>query len=345
MNAYTTSDVPKLWSKTSIAQLKSNLHTKSTECLRNLPTKLIKGPTCGNGFVEYGEECDCGLPSVCNNNCCDPTTCKLRSKQSCATGQCCNLKTCQPHKVNFECRPSKGECDMPEYCNGKSEHCPTDKFKPDTTNCQNGKAYCYRGQCKTRDDHCNSLWGLSVKSSDLCYERNIEGSEYGNCDYDRKSKHLRKCTINNIFCGMLQCSSINEEFIGSDRRNKNIFFKNYVYERRYIPCRTVIYNYGLPNEDPSTVPDGTKCGDGRLCYQQECVSLDHFRMKKCQNNCNGKGKCNKGETLQEKSLCSVANIRIFFLSEFASAFCYKIVRFVDNHDSKYLFKNYYNIIK
>ena len=33
-------------------------------CLRNLPQQLYEGPVCRNGFVEEGEECDCGLPEV-----------------------------------------------------------------------------------------------------------------------------------------------------------------------------------------------------------------------------------------------------------------------------------------
>jgi hypothetical protein len=34
-------------------------------CLRNLPAVVYDGPVCGNGLVEEGEECDCGLPQVC----------------------------------------------------------------------------------------------------------------------------------------------------------------------------------------------------------------------------------------------------------------------------------------
>lgn len=44
--------------------------------------------------VDPGEECDCGLPKLCNNTCCDPLTCKYSKKQrdSCAEGPCCDLK-------------------------------------------------------------------------------------------------------------------------------------------------------------------------------------------------------------------------------------------------------------
>ena len=59
-------------------------------CLRNRPRTMI-GPVCGNGFLEPGEQCDCGLPEFCDNRCCDPTTCMLTPNSTCATGQCCDL--------------------------------------------------------------------------------------------------------------------------------------------------------------------------------------------------------------------------------------------------------------
>lgn len=60
---------------------------------RNKPKKLFDIPICGNGFVESGEECDCGSSERCvSDNCCDPETCRLRSNAECGTGDCCNFE-------------------------------------------------------------------------------------------------------------------------------------------------------------------------------------------------------------------------------------------------------------
>ncbi len=49
---------------------------------------------CGDMVVDPEEECDCGLPNYCRNQCCDPHTCRfsLRNpKVQCADGACCDL--------------------------------------------------------------------------------------------------------------------------------------------------------------------------------------------------------------------------------------------------------------
>lgn len=43
-------------------------------------------------IVEEGEECDCGSKEYCNNPCCDPVTCRMKSGAYCASGACCDLK-------------------------------------------------------------------------------------------------------------------------------------------------------------------------------------------------------------------------------------------------------------
>lgn len=53
---------------------------------------LFDSPVCGNGFVEAGEQCDCGMKGHCDNPCCNASTCMLYANASCATGECCDLK-------------------------------------------------------------------------------------------------------------------------------------------------------------------------------------------------------------------------------------------------------------
>lgn len=116
-------------------------------------------------FVEEGEECDCGLPEHCDNPCCDPSTCKLHVNATCAVGECCdtavrnrnfapffrdlklfpNFSLCFPSSSTFQtcrvknagvmCRSALQECDLPEYCTGTSEYCPTDLYKMDGLSC------------------------------------------------------------------------------------------------------------------------------------------------------------------------------------------------------------------
>lgn len=92
------------------------------------------------------------------------------------------------------CRSADQECDLPEYCRGDSEYCPEDIHKGDGQLCKDGKAYCYRGNCRTRSDQCKLLWGSTGKSSDeLCYKMNSRGNRHGNCGYDKFSETYKKC--------------------------------------------------------------------------------------------------------------------------------------------------------
>lgn len=58
----------------------------------------------------------------------------------------------RPKPPGSTCRPADHECDLPEYCNGDTEFCPSDIFKVDGTTCKAGKAYCYQGACRTHTD-------------------------------------------------------------------------------------------------------------------------------------------------------------------------------------------------
>ncbi|KAK9398565.1 disintegrin and metalloproteinase domain-containing protein 33 [Crotalus adamanteus] len=56
----------------------------------------------GNGFLEEGEECDCGEVEECTNPCCNPQNCTLKAGAECAHGECCH--SCKLKTAGILCR-------------------------------------------------------------------------------------------------------------------------------------------------------------------------------------------------------------------------------------------------
>jgi disintegrin/metalloproteinase domain-containing protein 28 len=65
----------------------------------------------------------------------------------------------QLKKPGVVCRAAKDECDLPEVCDGKSSHCPGDRFRVNGSPCQNGHGYCLKGKCPTLQQQCMDMWG------------------------------------------------------------------------------------------------------------------------------------------------------------------------------------------
>ncbi|ROL03922.1 Disintegrin and metalloproteinase domain-containing protein 11 [Anabarilius grahami] len=90
--------LPRKFSRCSIEEYIQFLQQGGGSCLFNKPNKLLDPPECGNGFVEQGEECDCGSQVyeqrgvVCRdavNDCDVPETCTGdSSKGRCYGGRC-----------------------------------------------------------------------------------------------------------------------------------------------------------------------------------------------------------------------------------------------------------------
>ncbi|KAL5113251.1 hypothetical protein ACEQ8H_008878 [Pleosporales sp. CAS-2024a] len=139
---------------------------KSTCLTNNKGVTSVMGQKCGNGIVEGDEQCDCGGSAGCGNNrCCDPQTCKFRSGAVCddSNEDCC--RNCQFAAVNTVCRPSSGECDPQETCNGTSPYCPENQTKPNGERCGNGLT-CASGQCTSRDQQCKTVMGSYTQGND-----------------------------------------------------------------------------------------------------------------------------------------------------------------------------------
>lgn len=65
----------------------------------------------------------------------------------------------QLRRAGHVCRELLGECDLPEFCDGVSPHCPPDTFLQDGQPCASGQARCYSGACATYKEQCQQLLG------------------------------------------------------------------------------------------------------------------------------------------------------------------------------------------
>ncbi|CAG9794728.1 unnamed protein product [Diatraea saccharalis] len=249
MSPSSTSVTPVHWSSCSLKSLALAFERGMDYCLRNKPKRLFDSPTCGNGFVEAGEQCDCGISvddgrDPCRG-CCHPDTCMLRANATCAAGTCCDLQTCRPKAAGTVCRGADRECDLPEYCTGYSEYCPADVHKMDASPCSDNQAYCVRGSCRSHTDQCRLLWGTTGESShEKCYtSNNIKGNKNGNCGYSRTQQMYRQCSIEDSLCGMLHCRHLNErlEFgLESVAQLSAVFINNNV-QRNFMVAMYIIF--------------------------------------------------------------------------------------------------------
>ncbi|XP_066275351.1 disintegrin and metalloproteinase domain-containing protein 12-like [Branchiostoma lanceolatum] len=239
-------------------------------CLYNVPDpdRLYGGPVCGNGYVEQGEECDCGTIEECNSTCCDPTDCTLLAGAVCDMGGCC--QGCQLKPLGELCRQKTTDCDIAEYCSGQSPQCPDNQFIQNGIPCQNTEAYCYNGGCFTHADQCRALWGDGAdKAHDICFQSvNLRADQYGHCGKDQDGNYL-PCAEKDALCGKLQCQGGDDEpSIGSGFQiiSTTVTLPN----GQVITCRGVYVDLGGDITDPGLVMAGTKCGQDKVCYNHRC---------------------------------------------------------------------------
>eukprot|EP00062_Callorhinchus_milii_P006396 gi/632946902/ref/XP_007888790.1/ PREDICTED: disintegrin and metalloproteinase domain-containing protein 23 isoform X2 [Callorhinchus milii] len=287
---------PHKFSKCSIAEYKEFLQRGGGACLFNRPTKLFETTECGNGYVESGEECDCGLRMECFGNCCKK--CSLANGAHCSDGPCCNF-TCQFFKRGYECRDAVNDCDITEFCPGDSGQCPANLHKRDGYGCDFNKGRCFNGECKTRDNQCKLIWGSKSRGSEkFCYEKlNTEGTEKGNCGKDG-DKWLQ-CSKHDVFCGYLLCASISRVprigHIGGD-----VTPTSFYHQGKLVDC-----SGGHIIMDDSTdlgyVEDGTPCGPSMMCLDRKCQTIQSFNITNCPIGslakvCSGHGICSNEAT-------------------------------------------------
>uniref|UniRef100_H2M9X2 ADAM metallopeptidase domain 19a n=1 Tax=Oryzias latipes TaxID=8090 RepID=H2M9X2_ORYLA len=294
MAAATGHPFPRVFSRCSKRDLDSYFQKGGGMCLYNMPNMkdLVGGKKCGNGFVEDGEECDCGEPEECTNNCCNANNCTLREGAQCAHGVCC--QNCKLKEAGTMCRGPAGTCDLPEYCTGASPYCPANVYLLDGSACQYGHAYCYNGMCLTHQQQCLQLWGYGAQPAhDACFEDvNAAGNAFGNCGKDEHGNYV-KCDKSDAKCGKIQCHSAAKKPKGTNAVSIDTTIKT---GGREVKCRgTYVYSTqdgqgDLP--DPGLVVTGTKCGEGKVCRDRRCQNASFTELQGCIGRCHGNGVCN-----------------------------------------------------
>ncbi|XP_076980580.1 disintegrin and metalloproteinase domain-containing protein 12 [Tamandua tetradactyla] len=292
MNPSTGYPFPMVFSSCSRKDLETSLEKGMGMCLFNLPEikQPFGGQKCGNGYVEEGEECDCGEPEECTNRCCNATTCTLKPDAVCAHGLCCD--DCRLKPAGTACRDSSNSCDLPEFCTGASPHCPANVYLHDGHQCQGVDGYCYNGICQTHEQQCVTLWGPGAKPAPgICFERvNSAGDPYGNCGKDSKSS-FAKCELRDAKCGKIQCQGgASRPVIGTNA--VSIETNIPLQEGGRILCRGTHVYLGDDLPDPGLVLAGTKCAEGKICLNRRCQNVSVFGVLECATRCHGRGVCN-----------------------------------------------------
>ncbi|XP_061771562.1 disintegrin and metalloproteinase domain-containing protein 22 isoform X2 [Nerophis ophidion] len=285
--------LPKRFSDCNVEEYYNFLKSGGGACLFNKPQKLLDPPECGNGFVEPGEECDCGSPQDCakeGENCCKK--CTLTQGSKCSDGLCCN--NCQMEFMGVVCRDAVNDCDIPENCTGNSSQCPPNLLKMDGYTCEKDQGRCFNGRCKTKDKQCKYIWGEKATAADkFCYEKlNIEGTEKGNCG--REKDTWIQCNKQDVHCGYLLCSNISPPpRLGELQGGLTSF--SVARHSGSLDCsgaHVVIDG----DTDLGYVEDGTACGTDHICFNHKCLPLQQFNFSICPGTtdktvCSGHGVC------------------------------------------------------
>ncbi|XP_045244661.1 disintegrin and metalloproteinase domain-containing protein 22 isoform X18 [Macaca fascicularis] len=285
--------LPKKFTQCNVEEYHDFLNSGGGACLFNKPSKLLDPPECGNGFIETGEECDCGTPAECvleGAECCKK--CTLTQDSQCSDGLCC--KKCKFQPMGTVCREAVNDCDIRETCSGNSSQCAPNIHKMDGYSCDGVQGICFGGRCKTRDRQCKYIWGQKVTASDkYCYEKlNIEGTEKGNCGKNKDT--WIQCNKRDVLCGYLLCTNIgNIPRLGE--LDGEITSTLVVQQGRTLNCSGG--HVKLEEDvDLGYVEDGTPCGPQMMCLEHRCLPVASFNFSTCLSSkegtiCSGNGVC------------------------------------------------------
>ncbi|XP_008588741.1 PREDICTED: disintegrin and metalloproteinase domain-containing protein 8 [Galeopterus variegatus] len=260
---------PRMFSQCSQTDLETFLEKPQTGCLANAPDpdQLVGGPVCGNHFVERGEQCDCGPPQDCHNRCCNATTCQLAMGAECAHGDCCH--ECRVKPAGKLCRARKDSCDLEEFCDGQQPACPEDAFQENGMPCPGG--YCFNGGCPTLAQRCQELWGPGARpAAETCFSYNM----LPGC---RGQSSLGTGRVNR--CGVLYCE-------GGQKPPER---SSCILTSHSAVCQALGMGADATYE---LVPEGTKCGKEKVCWEGRCQDFQVYRSRNCSAKCHSHGVCN-----------------------------------------------------
>ncbi|KAM5245846.1 disintegrin and metalloproteinase domain-containing protein 33 [Ctenodactylus gundi] len=283
---------PRVFSACSRRQLRAFFRQGGGACLSDAPGPGLPVPParCGNGFVEAGEECDCGS-GQCPDPCCIAHNCSLRAEAQCAHGDCCARCLLKP--AGTPCRRAAGDCDLPEFCTGVSPHCPPDIYVLDGSPCAEGRGYCWDGACPTLEQQCQQLWGPGSRPAPHdCFQTvNSAGDARGNCGRD-SAGHFLPCARRDAQCGKLQCQG----------GETSPLVPHAVPVESIVPLKggievTCRGTFVLPDAqlellDLSLVEPGTQCGPRKVCQDRRCQNISFQELEHCLAGCHHHGVCN-----------------------------------------------------
>ncbi|KAJ8347050.1 hypothetical protein SKAU_G00284510 [Synaphobranchus kaupii] len=213
---------------------------------------------------------DCQIP------CCHASTCRLNKGAECATGDCC--KNCRFASASTECRSQRDQCDLAEFCTGRSAQCPEDVLSHNGIPCKGGQGFCRNGRCPLLADQCVRMWGDAARvGRDFCYEQNTQGTYFGFCRRSGPENYI-PCKEKDVMCGKLFCTGGNKE-PGSG------------LAAVFSSC-TAMYDSDQ-SQDQGLVDTGTRCGDELVCMDNQCVDLEvAYGATNCSAQCKGYAVCN-----------------------------------------------------
>ncbi|UJR26701.1 hypothetical protein I4U23_008017 [Adineta vaga] len=244
-----------------------------------------KMPVCGNGIVDVGEDCDCGLNKSCVSveACCNPRTCQFYSGAECLSGACCS--GCKLLPSGYPCRASRNTCDLPEFCDGISSQCPDDDNFVDGLSCQEDSGTCFHGTCVGAQQQCIDLWGPGSKvAHESCYtDFNPSGSMTGHCGYDSRLQKYIPCFDSDVKCGLLHCQGgMSYPRVASS----NFMIFNVNTREGSFQCKSISSpTYSV------LVNDGGMCGQSSFCQNNTCIQQKSKSSCDSQRTCSGNGIC------------------------------------------------------